>query len=228
MSLRAFFIQPQTSFFLAFAVACVVSFSALAQETTPGTACTGQTHLYRMAGGPELAGTSYLLSCNGTTWQAVTAWDSSSARSLFQVNNDTGACNSTKLGRVRYNGTATWEYCNGTSWTTLGGALTFLGLTDTPATYASQGGKYLRVNTGESAVEFTDQIVQQIAGLSAPTDRLLNDLGDVVVSSPANGQILSYNGTNWVNSAATSTPGGSSGQVQFNNASAFGGSNNLF
>ena len=32
---------------------------------------------------------------------------------------------------------------------------TFLGLTDTPSSYSGQGGKYLRVNTGASAVEFS-------------------------------------------------------------------------
>jgi len=34
----------------------------------------------------------------------------------------------------------------------------------------------------------------------------LDDLTDVVISSPSNGQILKYNGTNWVNGTGTSSP----------------------
>ena len=37
-----------------------------------------------------------------------------------------------------------------------GGATTFVALTDTPANYTGQGGKYLAVNSGASAVEFVD------------------------------------------------------------------------
>lgn len=34
----------------------------------------------------------------------------------------------------------------------------------------------------------------------------LDDLTDVVISSPTSSQLLSYNGTNWVNATATSSP----------------------
>lgn len=30
---------------------------------------------------------------------------------------DTSTCNTDRSGRLRYDGTSTWEYCNGTSWT---------------------------------------------------------------------------------------------------------------
>jgi hypothetical protein len=36
----------------------------------------------------------------------------------------------------------------------------------------------------------------------------INDIGDVVVTTPSNGQVLSYNGTNWVNAAPTGGGGG--------------------
>ena len=88
-------------------------------ETQPGDACAGQTDLYRHAGGPENPGAGYLLVCNGSNWRAVQTWDSATGKSLFQVNNDAGACSATILGRIRYNGTSTWEYCNGTAWTNL-------------------------------------------------------------------------------------------------------------
>lgn len=35
-----------------------------------------------------------------------------------------------------------------------GGATTFLGLTDTPSSYSGQNGKYVRVNSGETSLEF--------------------------------------------------------------------------
>ncbi len=90
---------------------------AFAQETQPGDTCTaGETDLYRLAGGPENPGTGYLLECDGATWNAVLTWDTATGMSLFQVGNDTAACDAVRLGRIRYNGTSTWEYCNGASW----------------------------------------------------------------------------------------------------------------
>ncbi len=57
---------------------------------------------------------------------------------------------------------------------------------------------------------------------------LLGDLGDVTITSPTNGQALTYNGTNWVNSAGGGAAAGSNTQIQFNSGgSAFGGSANL-
>lgn len=53
---------------------------------------------------------------NNITWTEG-LWMNMSGQSLFQVGNDTGGCTSEKLGRLRYNGTSTWEYCNGSAWT---------------------------------------------------------------------------------------------------------------
>ncbi len=53
-----------------------------------------------------------------------------------------------------------WTLTNATTglteWVTptTGGATTFLGLTDTPASYSGQSLKYVRVNAGETALEF--------------------------------------------------------------------------
>jgi hypothetical protein len=51
-----------------------------------------------------------------------------------------------------------WYIYTGSSWTELtaagGGASTFLALTDTPSSYSGQAGKYAKVNSGESALEF--------------------------------------------------------------------------
>jgi hypothetical protein len=50
-----------------------------------------------------------------------------------------------------------WYIYNGSSWVDLqasGGSSTFLALTDTPSAYTGQAGKYAKVNTGETALEF--------------------------------------------------------------------------
>jgi hypothetical protein len=60
------------------------------------------------------------------------------------------------------------------------------------------------------------------AGGGGPTD--LDGLSDVVVATPLSGQVLTYNGTNWVNGAGGSgSPGGSDGDIQFNDGGAFAG-----
>jgi hypothetical protein len=96
---------------------------ARALETQPGDACTTADQ-HQLTGGPENPGTGYHLVCDGSVWKAIVTWDSSTARSLFQVNNDAGSCTATKLGRIRYDGTSTWEYCNGTSWANIASSAT--------------------------------------------------------------------------------------------------------
>jgi len=65
---------------------------------------------------------------------------------------------------------------------------TFVALTDTPANYTSAGGRFVKVNAGATALEF--------ASVSIPES--LDDLTDVVISAPTVGDMLYYNGTNWV------------------------------
>lgn len=51
-------------------------------------------------------------------------------------------------------------------------------------------------------VAFIANLKRRVVG-DALTDAIallgLNDLGDVIISSPTNGQVLKYNGTAWVN-----------------------------
>ena len=57
---------------------------------------------------------------------------------------------------------------------------------------------------------------------SGATD--LDGLSDVAITSPSNGQILEYNGTNWVNTAGSvGGPGGVDTEVQFNNSGVLDG-----
>jgi hypothetical protein len=65
---------------------------------------------------------------------------------------------------------------------------TFTALTDTPANYTSAGGRFVKVNAGATALEFASE--------SIPAT--LDDLTDVVISAPTVGDMLYYNGTNWV------------------------------
>lgn len=53
--------------------------------------------------------------------------------------------------------------------------------------------------TGTQLSSTISDLATTIATAIAAAD--INDLSDVVISSPSNGQVLTYNGTNWVNSA---------------------------
>lgn len=55
------------------------------------------------------------------------------------------------------------------------------------------------VGTGVTATRSGDRITATISALASAA---LNDLTDVTISSPSNGQILQYNGSAWVNAAA--------------------------
>jgi hypothetical protein len=80
---------------------------------------------------------------------------------------------------------------NSVSWV----GYNFLALSDTPTSYTSQGGKGIRVNTSGTGLEF----------YSIPIGMSNHSLtgsyhNDVVISNLTTGQILKWNGTNWVNS----------------------------
>lgn len=88
--------------------------SARAAETQPGDACP-TAGLIRDTGGPEQI-PSRLLICNGTVWKTLEE-RTTDGKGLFQVNSDSGACNSDKQGRLRYtSATDIWEYCSGSTW----------------------------------------------------------------------------------------------------------------
>lgn len=72
------------------------------------------------------------------------------------------------------------------------GTTTFLGLTDTPSSYTGQGGKFIRVNTGATALEFADS---PGGGMTNP----MTTVGDIIYASasgsPATPARLSGNST---------------------------------
>lgn len=88
-----------------------------AESPAVGDACTGgETGYSKFVGGSTEVDGHWVV-CNGTNWVAIIDYTSAAGRSLFQVNTDAGSCTSAKLGRLRYDGTSTWEYCNGSAWT---------------------------------------------------------------------------------------------------------------
>ena len=81
-----------------------------------------------------------------------------------------------------------------------GGASAFTGLSDTPSAYAGEGEKLVRVNAGETGLEF----VEAAAG-GATT---LGDLTDVDATGASSGDVLTYDGTGWEPQAPASESAG--------------------
>ena len=93
----------------------------------------------------------------------------------------TGAANGKIL---KYNG-ASWEVADDNNTV----ASSFVSLTDTPNSFTAN--KWIKVNTGGTALEWTD----------APQTALssINDINDVTITSAQNDQLLKWNGTHWIN-----------------------------
>ncbi len=90
--------------------------------------------------------------------------------------------------------------CNfeGTTYTLAPGATTFIGLTDTPGSYSGQGLKAIRVNTGETALEFYSAAgghdpvtlaadAQVLLSLSTQELGLVAKAANLVLAGPASG-----------------------------------------
>lgn len=96
-----------------------------------------------------------------------------------------------------------------------GGVTTFLGLTDTPANYVGEGGNYVRVNAGETALEFNAVAGGDVVGPAGATDHAIarfdtntgkllqnsvvtiSDLGNILTAGDING--FDINAANDVN-----------------------------
>ena len=124
----------------------------------------------------------------------VTAADYAAMKTLLSLNSVentalstwAGSTNVTTLGTI---GTGTWNATaigvtkGGTGLTAIGSAL-----------------QVLRVNAGGTALEYA----AASGGAAA-----LDDLTDVVITTPSNGQVLKYNGSNWINDTDATGGGGS-------------------
>lgn len=90
------------------------------------------------------------------------------------------------------------------------GATAFTGLSDVPANYTADGNKLVKVNTDETALEFvtpSGDATMDAAGAFSVVD--------LTISNQVAGDILRFNGTNWVRIAA-----GNDGDVLRYNAAA--------
>ena len=108
----------------------------------------------------------------------------------------------------------------------------FTDLTDTPANYTGQGGRFAVVNAGETALEFSDTLVETVTGEPLPDTINLNDLGDASVSGATDGQYLTYDSAsgNWVAgtiSSSSVSAAGADSQIQFNSGGEFAASADL-
>jgi hypothetical protein len=133
-------------------VAALVMFTAggaYAQCASPSAAAGGFDHD---------GGTGIQNYCDSSTWtwKNLIEYDASGAgtRLRLQIANDTGGCTAAKLGRIRYNGTSTWEYCNGTTWTALGGGGggSIDALSDGVADYATDFNLFMGQNAGANPI----------------------------------------------------------------------------
>jgi Chaperone of endosialidase len=199
---------------------------AQAQETQPGDACTGgELNFSRWTAGPENTGVGNFIVCNGTVWVPVFQYSSSG---LIGINTATpstvtmslGGTDALKLtsgttaqrpslpanGMIRYNTTTNkLEAYEAAAWTNMivaGGTQTFTALTDAPSSYTGSGGYFVRVNSGATSLEFTNQVISSLTGQPAPSAIDLDDLSSVSIASAIAGDVLTYNGTNWIRSGA--------------------------
>jgi hypothetical protein len=85
------------------------------------------------------------------------------------------------------------SYSNTVAWI----GFNFLGLSDTPSSYSTHAGKGVRVNSGATGLEF-----YTISSSSSLSNHSLTSSyhDDVLISNLTVGQVLKWNGTNWVNS----------------------------
>lgn len=73
----------------------------------------------------------------------------------------------------------------------IGPSTDFLGLTDTPASYAGQAGKFAQVNGAEDGLQFATDGVQNGAAFPAPAAS-----GDLFIIDTVG--MFFYDGTSWV------------------------------
>ena len=80
-----------------------------------------------------------------------------------------------------------------------GGATSFLGLTDTPSSYTGNSNYFVTVNGQSNALTFV---------ASPGSVNVLSDV-DTVTTPPVAGQVLKWNGNNWVPANDATSGGGS-------------------
>ena len=115
-----------------------------------------------------------------------------------------------------------------------GGATTFTGLTDTPNSYSGQAGKVVAVKGDETGLEFIDVVVTdekvKVSSTDTTSDYLVNKIvaGEnvtITVLNSGSNERLEISATG--SGGGSTTPGGSNGQIQYNDNGTFGGATDL-
>jgi hypothetical protein len=173
--------------------------------TTAGQVTTISNHNIGGLGDVDTTGVTgnSILKWNGTKWAiAVDAGGITTLNALTDVDT-TGAVNSSVL---KYNASSNiWEV--GSDIGGGGGASTFVGLTDTPNNFVGAGSKFVKVNSGSSALEYvtvdSDDIAEgsNLYYTNARADARigaasLSALSNVHTAAPTDGQVLKWDNGN--------------------------------
>jgi len=150
---------------------------------------------------------SIKLNCSANTHGVTIKSPPHAAAATYTLTLPTSAGTNGQVLTTDGTGTLSWSAGGG------GGASVLDDLTDVTITAAASG-EVLRYNGSAwvgAQLAYTDlsgtptnvsTFTNDAGYLTGITAEPLGDLSDVVLTSPANGNVLSYNGTNWVNSAA--------------------------
>lgn len=132
-----------------------------------------------------------VLRCTGTV--TVTDGGAGYAKGCIYVKTNVGA-GTTGV----YENVGTTSACNfDTIGAGGGGATAFTGLSDVPGNYTADANKIVKVNAGETALEFvtlSGDVAMSAAGVVTVTD--------LTITNEAQGDLIYFNGTNWVRLAA--------------------------
>lgn len=181
---------------------------AISAEYNDGDACAEAGATHRKSGA---SGFDFLV-CDGANWQSALSFPAAGGE--ISIDNDPAIGSA---GCFRYDGTSSQiEYShNCTTYQVLGDtSLWTQGSADD--LYYSSGSYQVGIGTSTPSYELdvngviraTDHfVVDATAGATTPNYFDLNDLASVTLSSPANGEVLQYDGTDWVNATASGGSG---------------------
>ena len=146
------------SFFLPFVFIIFLSLVAFPAFATPPCTGAGDAGKSYQSPNPCTTGTCIRYVCNGTSFVPEYIRSPDGTRNI-DFGNDTTTCTSDISGRLRYDGTSTWEYCNGTSWTALvsggGGGGSYTTTATKTSDYTANTDEIVIVEATSSLVEIT-------------------------------------------------------------------------
>lgn len=211
---------------LLFGVWIALSFSGTsssANDFSHNDACTasGAWHQNNASGHMDF------LICDGANWKSALQFNS--AGNNIRLDNDPAIGNA---GCLRYNGTSgRLEFAHDCSnFSALGEPIWSTGAADD--IHYTSGTPQVGIGTASptytldvnGVIRVTDHIVvNSTAGAATPNFFDLDDLASVSLSAPSNGEVLEFDGSNWVNSSSGGGSGlwteGTGGDIYYNSGS---------